>query len=167
MICLTQMRTNKFITYEFARSASTVVVILRSKNNSLVEFSISIACQEKKGTIPGFTRIRKCKDFKNGLKQWNAGRRDSTLFGVVDETTTTKFTGRACAGRCNLLPVVVDKVVVVVPKFPIIVLWTTLSRSTMSYLRISQTNQSAAGNNKKNNCRKKKIYKKNENYLYA
>ena len=36
--------TNKFITYEFAHSASTAVVILRSKNNSLVEFSINIAC---------------------------------------------------------------------------------------------------------------------------
>ena len=31
-------------TYEFARSASTTVVILRSKNNSLVDFSINIAC---------------------------------------------------------------------------------------------------------------------------
>ena len=44
MICLTQKRTNKVITYEFARSASTAVVILRSKKNSLVEFSINIAC---------------------------------------------------------------------------------------------------------------------------
>ena len=34
----------KFITYEFARSASTAVAILRSKNNSLVKFSINIAC---------------------------------------------------------------------------------------------------------------------------
>ena len=49
---------------------------------------------------------------------WIAGRRDSTLFGVVDDTTTTKFTGRACAVHCNSLPVVVDKVVVVVLKFP-------------------------------------------------
>ena len=53
MICLTKIRTNKFITYEFARSASTAVVILRSgKNNLLVEFSINIACLGKKGTIP-------------------------------------------------------------------------------------------------------------------
>ena len=37
-------RTKKFITYELARSASTAVVILRSKNNSLVECSINIAC---------------------------------------------------------------------------------------------------------------------------
>ena len=36
--------SNKFITYEFARSASTAVVILRSKINSLVEFSINIVC---------------------------------------------------------------------------------------------------------------------------
>ena len=49
---------------------------------------------------------------------WIAGRRDSTLFGVVDDTTTTKFTSRACAVHCNSLPVVVDKVVVVVLKFP-------------------------------------------------
>ena len=32
MICLTQIRTNKFITYEFARSVSAAFVILRSKN---------------------------------------------------------------------------------------------------------------------------------------
>ena len=64
------------------------------------------------------------KDFKNSLKQWIytcrslwiAGRRDSTLFGVVDDTTTTKFTGCACAVPSNSLPVVVDKVVVVVLK---------------------------------------------------
>ena len=49
---------------------------------------------------------------------WIAGRRDSTLFGVVDDTTTTKFTGRACAVHCNSLPVVVDKVIIVVLKFP-------------------------------------------------
>ena len=56
------------------------------------------------------------KDFKNSLKQWIytcrslwiAGRRDSTLFGVVDDTKTTKFAGRACAVHCNSLPVVVD-----------------------------------------------------------
>ena len=39
-----RISTNKFITYEFARSASTAVVNLRSKNNSSVEFSINIAC---------------------------------------------------------------------------------------------------------------------------
>ena len=49
---------------------------------------------------------------------WVAGRRDSTSFGVVDDTTTTKFTSRACAVQCNLLPVVVDQAVVVVRKFP-------------------------------------------------
>ena len=65
-------------------------------------------------------------DFKNRLKQWIytcrslwiAGRRDSTLFGVVDDTTTMKFTGRACAVHCKSLPVVVDKVVVVDLNFP-------------------------------------------------
>ena len=40
------------------------------------------------------------------------------MFGVVDETTTTKFASRACAVHCPSLPVVVDKVVVVVLKFP-------------------------------------------------
>ena len=48
-----------------------------------------------------------------------AGRRDRTAFGVVDETTTTKFISRACAVHCISLPVVVNKVVVVVLKFPI------------------------------------------------
>ena len=47
-----------------------------------------------------------------------AGRRDSTVFGVVDDTTTTKFVNRACAVHGISLPVVVDKVVVVVLKFP-------------------------------------------------
>ena len=42
----------------------------------------------------------------------------AVLFDVVDDTTTTKFTSRACAVHCNSLPVVVDKVVVVVLKFP-------------------------------------------------
>ena len=58
----------------------------------------------------------------------------------------------------SVMHVVVDKVVVVVLKFPTIVLWTTLCRSTMKYLKISQTNQSAAGNNKRNNCSKRKRY---------
>ena len=50
---------------------------------------------------------------------WIAGRRDSTVFGVVDDTTTTKFANRACAVHGISLPVVVDKVVVVVLKFAI------------------------------------------------
>ena len=40
------------------------------------------------------------------------------MFGVVDDTTTTKFANRACAVHGISLPVVVDKVVVVVLKFP-------------------------------------------------
>ena len=40
------------------------------------------------------------------------------MFGVVDDTTTTKFVNRACAVHGISLPVVVDKVVVVVLKFP-------------------------------------------------
>ena len=44
----------------------------------------------------------------------------STVFGVVDDTTTTKFVNRACAVHSISLPVVVDKVVVVVLKFPIV-----------------------------------------------
>ena len=42
----------------------------------------------------------------------------SLVFGVVDDTTTTKFVNRACAVHGISLPVVVDKVVVVVLKFP-------------------------------------------------
>ena len=42
------------------------------------------------------------------------------MFGVVDDTTTTKFVNRACAVHSISLPVVVDKVVVVVLKFPIV-----------------------------------------------
>ena len=49
---------------------------------------------------------------------WIARRRDSPMFGVVDDTTTTKSTCRACAVHCNSHPVVVDKVIVVVLKFP-------------------------------------------------
>ena len=64
------------------------------------------------------------KDFENRLKQWTytcrslwiAGRRDSTLFGIVDDTTKTKFIDRACAVHCDSLPVVV----VVVMKFPVV-----------------------------------------------
>ena len=41
------------------------------------------------------------------------------MFGVVDDTTTTPFANRACAVHGISLPVVVDKVVVVVLKFPI------------------------------------------------
>ena len=51
---------------------------------------------------------------------WIAGQSDSTVFGVVADTTTTKFANRACAVHGISLPVVVDKVVVVVLKFPII-----------------------------------------------
>ena len=40
------------------------------------------------------------------------------MFGVVDDSTTTKFANRACAVHGISLPVVVDKVVVVVLKFP-------------------------------------------------
>ena len=50
---------------------------------------------------------------------WIAGRRDSTVFGVVDDTTTTKFANRACAVHGISLLVVVHIVVVVVLKFPI------------------------------------------------
>jgi len=76
--------------------------------------------------ITGCTRIRKCKRLQKSLKTvdftcrslWIAGRRDSTLFGVVDNSMTTKFTGRACAVHCDSLLVVVDQAVVVILKFP-------------------------------------------------
>ena len=66
---------------------------------------------------------------------WTAGRRDSTVFGVVDDTTTTKFANRACAVHGISLPVVVDKVVVVVLKFPII---TTMVTLELVYLKIME-----------------------------
>ena len=62
-----QINLSQF-TYAFARSASSAVVILQSKINSLVEFSTNIACLEKKGTIPGFRRTRKCKGLQKSLK---------------------------------------------------------------------------------------------------
>ena len=40
------------------------------------------------------------------------------MFGVVDDTTKTKFVNCACAVHGISLSVVVDKVVVVVLKFP-------------------------------------------------
>ena len=61
-------------------------------------------------------KISKKKWISTCQRLWIAGRRDSTLFVVVDVTTTTKFTSRACAVHCNSLPVVVDQVVVVVLK---------------------------------------------------
>ena len=117
-----EIRTTTFITYEFARSASTAHCCLRSKHNSSVEFSINIVCKEKKERIPGFTRIKNTKTLKSRLKTgsytcrslWIAGRRDSTVFGVVDDTTTTKFANRACAVHGISLPIVI-----VVLKFPI------------------------------------------------
>ena len=71
--------------------------------------------------------MKKYKALEKSLKNreltcrslWIAGRRESTVFGVVDDTTTTKFVNRACAVHGISLPVVVDKVVVVVLKFPI------------------------------------------------
>ena len=62
-----QINLSQF-TYEFARSAFSAVAILQSKINSLVEFSINIACLEKKGTIPGFRRTKKCKGLQKSLK---------------------------------------------------------------------------------------------------
>ena len=42
------------------------------------------------------------------------------MFGVVDDSTTTKFVNCACAVHGISLPVVVNKAVVVVLKFPIV-----------------------------------------------
>ena len=66
--------------------------------------------------------VKNTKPLKNRFKTgsytcrslWTAGRRDSTVFGVVDDTTTTKFVNRTCAVHDISLPVVVHKVVVVV-----------------------------------------------------
>ena len=62
------------------------------------------------------------------------------MFGVVDDTTTTEFTNRACAVHCNSLPVVVDKAVVVVLKFPNIRL-----SDDRKYVRGSQASHSLVG----------------------
>ena len=67
---------------------------------------------------------------------WIAGRRDSTLFGVVDDTTTTKFVNRACAVHGISLPVVVDKVVVVVLKFPIVDFIAFVDQNTSSLKKV-------------------------------
>ena len=69
---------------------------------------------------------------------WIAARRDSTLFDVIDDTTTTKFAGRACTLHGISLPVVVDKVVVLVLEFPIILyyLYTSVNDATDVHLII-------------------------------
>ena len=71
------------------------------------------------------------------------GRRDWTVFGVVDETTTTKFASRACAVHCISLPVVVDKVVVVVLKFHNKMLLTETQKFLMRYFFLLENNQLA------------------------
>ena len=73
--------------------------------------------EDKKNTKPVKNRLKTGRYTCRSL--WIAGRRDSTVFGVVDDTTTTKFANHACAVHGISLPVVVDKVVVVVLKFPI------------------------------------------------
>ena len=78
-----EIRTTTFITYEFARSASTAHCCLRSKHNSSVEFSINIVCKEKKERIPGFTRIKNTKTLKKSLKN-----RELYLPKLVDCRTT-------------------------------------------------------------------------------
>ena len=64
---------------------------------------------------------------------WIAARRDSTLFDVIDDTTTTKFAGRACTLHGISLPVVV-----LVLEFPIILyyLYTSVNDATDVHLII-------------------------------
>ena len=119
----------KFITYEIARLGSTftAVVILRRKKFISRIFSQHRLLGEKGKDIWIYEDKKMQRTLKNSLKNrgfipveaCEAGRRDWTVFGVVDETTTTKFASRACAVHCISLPVVVDKVVLVVLKFPI------------------------------------------------
>ena len=68
---------------------------LKKKNNSLAEFSVNIACQETKALEKRkdtwIYEEKKCKEHLKPAEACEARRRDSTEFGVVDETTTTKF----------------------------------------------------------------------------
>ena len=59
------------------------------------------------------------------------------MFGIVDDTTTTKFTSRACVVHCNSLPVVVDKAVVVVLKFASSLMMTSLTTDVETLLHVS------------------------------
>ena len=76
--------------------------------------STSLVRRKKKGYLD-LRGLKNTKPLKNSLKTgrytcrslWIAGRRDSTVFGVVDDTTTTKFANRACAVHGISLPVVV------------------------------------------------------------
>ena len=85
-------------------------------------FQSTSLVRRKKERYLDLRGLENAKDFINRLKQWIytcrnlwiAWRRDSTLFGVVDDTTMTKFTGRTGAVHCKSLPVVV-----VVLKFPV------------------------------------------------
>ena len=69
-------------------------------------------------------KIKKCKELQKSLKNSGfmpvkgCGQLDSTLFGVIDGTTTTKFSGLTCAVHCISLLVVVDKAIIMVLKFP-------------------------------------------------
>ena len=122
----------------FFRRGCTRLLSTSTPINHIVFFLQNTSCIRKQQVISGGGVCTPCtlpldpplqenaKAFKNRLKKWIytcrslwvTGRRDSTLFGVVDDTTRTKFTGRACAVQCNSLPVVVDQAVVVVLKFP-------------------------------------------------
>ena len=52
----------------------------------------------------GLQKLLKTVDLYLPISLWIARRHDFTLFGVVEDTTGTKFAGRACAVHCNSIP---------------------------------------------------------------
>ena len=120
------VQINLSLTSSLARPAQLSVVFEVNTIHQSNFQSTSLVSRKKKGYLD-LRGEKNTKPLKNRLKTgsytcrslWTAGRRDSTVFGVVDDTTTTKFVNRACAVHGISLPVVVDKVVVVVLKFPI------------------------------------------------
>ena len=131
MICLKYVQINLSLTSSLARPLQ-VLSLFEVKSIHQSNFQSTSLVRRKKGTIPGFTRIRKCKGLKKIAE--NSGFIPAEACGLQDDvillslasstidTMTTKFTGRACAVQCNSLRPTstdVDQVVVVVLKFPI------------------------------------------------
>ena len=115
------VQINLSLTSSLARPAQLSVVFEVNTIHQSNFQSTSLVSKKRKDTW--IYEVTNTKPLKNRLKTrsytcrslWTAGRRDSTVFGVVNDTTTTKVVNRACAVHGISLPVVV-----VVLKFPII-----------------------------------------------
>ena len=102
MIRLSQIRTNQFITYEFARSASTAVFILLSvKKQSISRIFNQLCLLGEKRRIPGFKCIRKCKGLKTLLK--NSGFIPAEACGLQDDVILLCLVSSTTPRRRNLL----------------------------------------------------------------